>query len=530
MPERPAALRAPARLKRGGRLGAGEGGAVSGDAWHARDPKAEALAISAITALAAALRFATLDAQGFWFDESVTVGLVEHGFADMLRAIPRSESTPPLYYAVAWLWKQLFGAGEVGLRSLSALCGTAAVPVAWAAARELATSRVAIWVAALAAVNPFLVWYSQEARAYALLLLLGGLSLWLCARLLRAPRGRDAALWALVSALALSTHYFALFPVAAEALWLLARLPRRMAVPAIAGVGLAAAALLPLALRQEGAGYAAFIADEPLGRRSAQAIKQLVLGFDSPIEPLTAGLALAIAGAGLLLAAARAGPPLRRGLRVAGSIAVAAALLPIALALLGTDYVLTRNLILAWVPFTVVVCAGLTSAAAGRAGRAALGVAAALALVSTVGVPLSPAWQREDWRGAAAAIGPPAARAILVSEPSQARPLLLYRRRARPVTLGAYPVTEIVAISRRGRNLGERLPTPPDPVALQVLGLRAVERRDEPTYSLVRMVPVAGTATYPPLHIAGLRLARERGPAAVLVEPAAGSPADAGGG
>src|SRR5918992_3158863 len=183
----------------------------------------------ALTVAGAILRFATLGLQSFSGDEGVTVALVEMGLGDMLDAIPDSESTPPLYYLLAWLWTQVAGTGEAGIRSLSALLGTAAIPVAYAAGRELVSLRAGLVAAALTAANPLLVWYSQEARAYALLVLLAGLSLWLLGRCLANGRRRDLVLWALVSALALLTHYYAAFVVVPEAVWLVAGMaaPRR---------------------------------------------------------------------------------------------------------------------------------------------------------------------------------------------------------------------------------------------------------------------------------------------------------------
>jgi hypothetical protein len=62
------------------------------------------IALAGLIALAALLRFATLDLQSFWYDEAVTVGLVRRGFGDMLRHIADGESTPPLYYVLAWCW------------------------------------------------------------------------------------------------------------------------------------------------------------------------------------------------------------------------------------------------------------------------------------------------------------------------------------------------------------------------------------------------------------------------------------------
>ena len=169
-------------------------------------------------AVAALVRFATLDQQSYWYDEAVTVGLVRMDFGDMLDRIPDSESTPPLYYMVAWLWAKLFGTGEVGLRSLSALLGTAFVPVIYLIGARAASVRVGLVGAALAALNPLLVWYSQEARVYSMLVLVSGLSLLFFIKLLTGdPRRRTLVLWAVVSAVALATHYFAAFLVAIEA-------------------------------------------------------------------------------------------------------------------------------------------------------------------------------------------------------------------------------------------------------------------------------------------------------------------------
>src|SRR3954453_20133185 len=98
--------------------------------------------LPAVLAAGAGLRFAALSKQSFWFDEALTVGLVKRGPFDMLHHIPGSEADPPLYYVLAWVWRHFFGTGEAGLRSLSAVAGTAAIPVAWAAGRELVSSRV----------------------------------------------------------------------------------------------------------------------------------------------------------------------------------------------------------------------------------------------------------------------------------------------------------------------------------------------------------------------------------------------------
>src|SRR5215204_1376947 len=158
--------------------------------------------LAGIVVLAGVLRFATLDGQSYWFDEAVTVQLLRMDLGDMLSAIPDSESTPPLYYVVAWLWTQLFGTGEVGLRSLSALAGTATIPVAYAVGARALSARAGLVAAALVAANPLLVWYSQEARAYALLVLLTALTVLVLPRALERPTAGRLTAWAALSALA----------------------------------------------------------------------------------------------------------------------------------------------------------------------------------------------------------------------------------------------------------------------------------------------------------------------------------------
>src|SRR3954469_14191994 len=199
-------------------------------------------ALAAITLLGALLRFLTLGHQSYWGDEGATVGLIRMGLGDMLGAIPDSESTPPLYYVLAWGWTRLFGSsGEWGLRSLSALAGTATIPVLYAAVCTLVTRRAALIAAALAACSPLLVWYSQESRAYALLGLATALTLWFFARAL-AGRRHALAWWAGAAAVALATHYFAAFVVVLQAVWLVARAGTTAARRA------ALAACIPLAL------------------------------------------------------------------------------------------------------------------------------------------------------------------------------------------------------------------------------------------------------------------------------------------
>jgi mannosyltransferase len=416
-------------------------------------------ALATLTLAGAAVRFSTLGTQSYWTDEGVTVHLLRMSFGHMLSAIPNSESTPPLYYVLAWVWAKLFGTGEWGLRSLSAVIGTATIPVAYALGARLVSVRAGTIAAALAAFSPLLVWYSQEARAYALVVLLTGASLVLFLN-------RRLGWWAVVSVLALATHYFALFVVGPEALWLLWRERRRALVP-VAAVAAAGGALLPLAIDQASNHAADFIRVESLGTRLAQVPKQYTVGYDSPVETAAAIAGAALVALALVLLLTRSRPRERRGAGVAALLGLVIVLPPIVIALAGADYVITRNLLVAWLPFAVVVAAGFAAPRARVLGGLGAAALCALGLGLVIAVQSNPSYQREDWRGVAQAMGAAkVARGIVIS-PLGAAPALeayLPRAHAFPQRFVAVQEIDVAAVASRRPGYPAIPPALPHPV------------------------------------------------------------------
>jgi len=448
----------------------------------------------------AVLRFATLDAQSLWYDEAVTARLLQMDLGGMLGAIPDSESTPPLYYVLAWLWTNVCGTGEAGLRSLSALLGTATIGAGWALGRRLGGDRAGLAAAALIAFNPMLIWFSQEARAYALLALLGALSAWLWLRALEEPRaaGRSLA-WGAIAALALATHYYAIFLVGPQALWLALRLPglreraAALVLPLAAGVALA-----PLALDQRANAGAAFIGESTLPTRLAQVPKQFLVGYDAPLEPLMIGLTALAALIGFtgLAALLRRRPPAqefsraRRAAALLTSLTGAALLLPVLGALGGEDHLLTRNVIAALPLACGLAGLGLATVARGRP-RAAAGALAGACLAGAViaaGVARSPELQRDDWRAAVRSLGPIGESRLIIATPDSAlTPLRYYLPRLRNAVPPAFVTAEIDYIALPVRLPGERPqpPRPAQPVA-PAPGYALAGRTDGETFTVLR--------------------------------------------
>jgi hypothetical protein len=402
-----------------------------------------------LTLLALALRFYRIQHQGVWFDEAYTVMLVKLPFARMLSTVSKTESTPYLYYILAWVWTHIFGRGPGDIRALSALAGTAVVPVSYlTAAKLLKSTRPALITAALATFNPLLIWYSQEARAYELLALTSALTLLAFAHVCeRRSRGRLCA-WTIAAGLALATHYYAALLVLPEAIWMLARYRREPGVW-LAGAVVAACGggLIPLLVAQDHHGNAGWIAYAALGGRLAQILPQFLIGTGSRAyaELMWAGFGLSAVGLGFAVATADRGARLR-ALGVAG-IAVAGFALAMLVVACGTDNLVTRNLLALWLPAAMTVAAGLGSARAGRIGIAITAAICALGLTATISVLTDYALQRPDWSAVVQALGPwPAGHGV----PADARRLLVFQENPWLESLTQVYMTDTHYLARTG--------------------------------------------------------------------------------
>ncbi|MDQ6816958.1 MAG: glycosyltransferase family 39 protein [Actinomycetota bacterium] len=410
--------------------------------------------LAALVLLGAAIRFSTLGEQSFWYDEATTHAIVAQGLGHVLSAVPQTESTPPLYYMWLWLWAQLFGHGEVGLRSFSALCGTLTIPVLWAIGRRLFCERAGLIAALLTAVNPFLFWYSQEARSYSLLLLLSALSLLALVRALELPGLGRVLAWGLVSAVALGAHYFAAFVLVPEAVWLLISLLRSgqlTAARVALGCGpilLVAGSLVPLAAHQNDgrAGYIATMGGS-IPHRLAQLVKQDIIGDGQPHKVLLGLLGAALVVVALVLLLRRGSRNERVGAPLPAAIGCGGVLLAIIVAAGGRDYINTRNMLATWPAFALLTAAGLGVRRAGRVGGLIAALLSVLCVYCVSNVIRDPALQRDDWRGAAHALGPlTGPRAIVADRYTGLVSLQAYLGGVGDYPAGAPPVREIDVI------------------------------------------------------------------------------------
>jgi hypothetical protein len=287
--------------------------------------------------------------------------------------------------------------------------------VAFTAARELAGRRVAMLGAGLVAVNPFLIWYSQEARSYALLALAATVALWLFARARANPTPRRFVAWAVAAILSLCVHYFAVFLVVPEAVLLLRdrRVSARWRLGSLAIVVIPAIALFVLAKTQSARTY--YFSHAPLGIRVTQIPEFFLVGFTPPAGRIALALAGVAAIVGGVLLFLRSDPGERRGALVALGIGVAAVAVPVLLAAVGADYLNARNVIGALVPLLIALACGLAARRPRGLGEGAAAVLVAVSLVMVFKVPEDPGAQRTHWQEIARVLShAPKPRAILL--------------------------------------------------------------------------------------------------------------------
>ncbi len=178
-------------------------------------------ALALLTLLGLALRVVTLseamladELSSYWIISSNDLsGVVSTVHSD-------AEITPPLFFVAGWLATQIELTPEMA-RLPSLLAGVATIPVIYLLGLRTVGRTAALVAAAATAFSPFMIYYSAEARGYALLMLLVALSTLAMLLALDTRRVRWWVLYGVCSCAAVYTHYTCVFLLGTQFLWLL---------------------------------------------------------------------------------------------------------------------------------------------------------------------------------------------------------------------------------------------------------------------------------------------------------------------
>lgn len=185
---------------------------------------ASRLTLLLLLAAGTAIRLVGLASKPFWFDECFSTEVARIDWRSFLHLLWWREANMSLYYLLLRIWLHVgprHGQSEFFIRSLSVVMAAVAIPTIYWLARLLYDRRVALTAAALLTFNAYSVRYAQEARSYALFLLLATLSSGFLIAYLREPERRFRMWYILASILAVYAHLYALLLVAVH--WLVLR-------------------------------------------------------------------------------------------------------------------------------------------------------------------------------------------------------------------------------------------------------------------------------------------------------------------
>ena len=155
-----------------------------------------------------------------------------------------TELNPPPFFGLTWVSTKVFGLSAESLKLVSLLVGISTIPLLYVLGRQVFGTLTGLVAAALGATSPFLIYYSTQARPYALML---WLVLVATLALLRAVRGSGRTWWAIYAVAvwaAAYTHFTSVFALAALFLWALVTQPQARR-PLMLATAVAVAGYLP---------------------------------------------------------------------------------------------------------------------------------------------------------------------------------------------------------------------------------------------------------------------------------------------
>jgi mannosyltransferase len=209
-----------------------------------------------IIILAFLIRIISLN-QSLWLDEGIsTLAAEQNNLIDYLTKYSLNDFHPPGYFFIIWDWTHLFGFSEISVRLPSVIFGVLTVSLIYLIGKKISSEKLGFIAAALLAVNPLHIYYSQEARMYSFAAFAAAFSSFAFLMLLDKEKN-SKILYFLSLILVVSSDYVAYLIIPAQALIVILKRDRRLFFSYLTsslGAFLIWLLWLPLFLRQLGIG------------------------------------------------------------------------------------------------------------------------------------------------------------------------------------------------------------------------------------------------------------------------------------
>src|SRR3989344_5210371 len=219
--------------------------------------------------------------QSLWLDEAINV-LATQNFSliGMITEYAKADFHPPLYFIIIWVWTRLFGIGEIAVRIPSVIFGILTIYLVYLLGKKIHSKNLGLFSAILLAINPLHIYYSQEARMYALAALAVSINIYLWVKLIKEEKVNKFIL-VLSNLLVFSSDYvlYLIFPAQLIFLLMYKRKLVKIWITSFLIAILLGIWWLPIFLKQLSVGFAA--------SANLPTWKLLVGGFDIKAIPLT---------------------------------------------------------------------------------------------------------------------------------------------------------------------------------------------------------------------------------------------------
>lgn len=159
--------------------------------------------------------------QSLWLDEAINILATQnYSLLGMISDYAKADFHPPGYFIILWFWTKLFGYGEIAVRIPSVIFGSLTIWFSYLIGKKLVFRELGFLVALLIAINPLHIYYSQEARMYAMATLAVSINFFLLIKLIK--KEKLSMLFLILSnLLVLASDYVAYFIFPSQLIFLL---------------------------------------------------------------------------------------------------------------------------------------------------------------------------------------------------------------------------------------------------------------------------------------------------------------------
>jgi len=189
--------------------------------------------------------------QSLWLDEAISANVAKMPINQILSNFSINDFHPPVFYWFLNLWVNFFGSSVMMMRLSSVLFSLITIFGVYKIGKKIKNKQVGLWAAGLTAVNPLMIYYSQELRMYAMAVMWLTWAIYFWVKIVKKDDSKRNWIWFnLFVFLAFTTFYGSAFLIGAMVLYFLFNKEWKNLAKSVLGAILAVLIVSPLLWQQ----------------------------------------------------------------------------------------------------------------------------------------------------------------------------------------------------------------------------------------------------------------------------------------